>query len=457
MNKATLQNFVRSHRLPRETVAILLVVAFLIGLPFYVYNGIKKYDDQKVRFMVTTDDERKEEKKGDLITPSVEQRMAYTLRDYPITMAFIIITFLLLSLWNYLKSAHMQAFLCALFMLLGIGCSQKVLYAGFYGLTGEAGFIMFGCIAMIATFFLWRALGQKLNKWAYIGLSGCILLMLGLNMLPILRDEAINNSYNWVSLFGLTFQPSEFIKAGLIILGACSFDNRRRRIWYFTLLLLSCGVVAAARDIGALFVLALLFVTMVYLIFDDKRLMVVVLLVGVVAFSLLVATSHTARERMDALGHAMTSDRHQQRDFISAIVRAGWGGLGMKNASEFYFLFAGGTDGVMAGIQAIFGLPMLIVVIFCYMTLIMQCGVNRSLYPTSQPILFQMGVFITAQILLNYGGSLDVIPFTGITAPFLSTGGSSTLLTMMLIGVMAASLYNKPNFITHKEEDHYET
>lgn len=436
--------------LSEETVAIILVVVFLTGLAFYVYNGIRQYDDLKIRFMVTTDYERDHETEEEPLTPSVEERYEYTLRDYPRTMAFIIGAFLLLSLWNRWKDTHMQAFFCALFMLLGIGCSQKVLYQGFYGLTGEAGFIVMGIGSMIATFLLWRAIGQKLNVFMYIFLSLIIIGMLGLNVYAILTGKAKNETFNWVTLGGISFQPSEFIKAGLITLGACSFSSTWRKIWYFFLLFVSCGVIAAARDIGALFVLALLFVSMVYLIFDNKRLMVIIMVLGVIAFSLLVANSATAHRRMADWGHAMTIEKYHQRDFISTIVRAGWRGLGIANAAEFFWLFAGDTDGVIAGIQAIFGLPMLLVVMGCYVTLVMQCGVNRSLYTSSQPILFQMGVFITVQVLLNYGGALDVLPFTGITAPFLSTGGSSTVVNMALMGIMAASLYSKPN-IDNKE------
>lgn len=453
MSKYSRKKQLRYSWLSEDVIAIILVVVFLIGLGFYVYTGIKGYDELEIRYMVTTDDERDDEAAGEPITPSVEERMEYALRDYPITMAFTIVMFLLLSLWNHFKGASMQAGLCALYMLLGIGCSQKVLYQGFYGLTGEAGFIMIGCGAMIAMFLLWRWMQQRLNNVMYVILSGLIIVMLGLNMYVILKGLKTNESYNWIRLFGITLQPSVFVKGGLVVLGSCSFSSRRRQVWYFLLLLVSCAVIAAARDIGALFVLALLFVSMVYLILDNRRLMTVVLILGVIAFGVLVLTSSTARERMTNWGDAMTIKRYHQRDFISAVVRAGWKGLGIENASEFFWLYAGDTDGVMAGIQAIFGLPMLLIVIGCYVTLVMQCGVNRSLHRSSQPILFQMGVYITAQVLLNYGGALDVLPFTGITSPFLSTGGSSTVVDMALMGVMLASLYTKTDIYDHKEDD----
>lgn len=444
-------NRLGSSRISKNVVSIILVVVFLTSLAFYVYGGIKGYDAQEIRFMVTTAKERKGEDNGTPITPSVEERFEYTLRDYPRTMAFLIVMFLALSLWNHRKGATMQSFFCALFMLQGIGCSQKVLYQGFYGLFGEAGFIVIGCGAMVATFLLWRWMGQRLNNVMYVILSGLILVMLALNLYAIIKKIDTNGAYNWVYIGGISLQPSVFIKAGLMVLGSCSFNNRRRKNWYFLLLAVSCVVLVGAKDIGALFVLALLFVSMIYLIIDKRSVMLLTLLLGVIAFGILLLISSTARERMGDWGHAMTIEKYHQRDFISAIVRAGWKGLGIDNASEFYWLYAGGTDGAMACVQAVYGLPMILIVIGCYVTLVMQCGVNRSLYRSSQPILFQIGVYITAQVLLNYGGATDLLPFSGLTSPFLSTGGSSTVIDMAVMGLMWASLYTKTDAYDAKE------
>ena len=77
----------------------------------------------------------------------------------------------------------------------------------------------------------------------------------------------------------------------------------------------------------------------------------------------------------------------------------------------------------------------------CYIVLILQCGFSRSTSPTNYLIMLQIAVMFTTQIFLNYGGSLGLIPFTGITAPLLSTGGSSTISTMALLGMMFASMY----------------
>ena len=138
--------------LPFDKIAMLLVVIFLLGLCLTVSIELRQLDDATLRVMTTLYQERYNEVyKGKPITPSVEVRAAATLRDYPITMLALVGFFLLYSWWCRRAGYQFQAPLCALFTLLGISTSTRVLYEGFYGLTGEAGFILLGCIAMRTT------------------------------------------------------------------------------------------------------------------------------------------------------------------------------------------------------------------------------------------------------------------------------------------------------------------
>lgn len=433
--------------LSAETLAIILVTVFLLSLCLYVYIGIRQYDDKTLRIMTTIFKERyNESNKGEAIMPSVADRAAATFRDYPLTMLFLVGSFLALSAWNRRKNANLQATLCALFLLLGIGCSTKVMFQGFYGLKGEAGFLFMSVLVMVATFFIWRWMRHQLPTVLYFILVGLILFMVGLNVLAILKDEYTNGAANWTSLFGIQIQPSEFIKAGLILLASCSFYPGYRKIVYVALAGLSALVVAAAGDIGSAVVIAALFFFMVMVLFDEEWITFSLLALFVVAMIIIFKYHPTAKQRLGDWGIAMTNtERFQQKNFLSAIVRAGWFGHGMKGARNFFEVTAGGTDGVLGCIQAVFGMPMLLTAMGSYILLVLQCGFSRNVNPSSHPILMQIAIMITVQVLLNYGGSLDVIPFTGITAPLLSQGGTSTLCTMALMGVMCAALYSSVN------------
>lgn len=428
-------------RVSPEILAIILVTVFLLSLCAYVHQGIQQYDDVTLRLMTTTPEARNEENAGKLvINPPVVERAAATKRAYPPTMGILTVFFLLLSFWNQSRGANLQAVLCAIFLLLGISCSMRVLYQGF---TDESEFLIVGCFVMVFTFVLWRRMGQQLSTFLYFVLAALIIFMIVINLKVTKTEDTVYGAHNWAEVGGIRLQPGEFIRAGLIVLGACSFSSTGRKLFYFLLCGVACLTLVRIKDIGAVFVLAVLVLAMTHLLFDNGRLNITLIVLGVLAFFAIYKYSSTAQDRINAWGKAMTSvGSTQQRDFISAVVRGGWIGLGIENASLFFRYFAGDTDGVVAGIQAIYGFPMLLMVIGCYGILILQCGYNRGVAPSSQPMLFQISLFLFTQLLLNYGGSLDLVPFTGITAPLLSTGGSSTLTTMALMGVMGAALYS---------------
>lgn len=416
-----------------------LVVWFLLALAWYVYDGISAYDADTLRYMVTTHVNRHPD--------NLEERISLTLRDFPRVMVFLVVFYLGLTLWNIRQKACLQMELSALTILLGVGCCSKVLYAGFYGITGEAGYIVMGCAALVIGYLVWSGMHQRLSGKAYFLMMGAIVLLVLLNLSALLRKQVTNNTFGWVTLGPVTFQPSEFLKGCLILFGGCSILINRRKAAYCVASLVICLLMVAIRDFGAAFIFAGLFVGMTHLIFDDRRLSLLLIGGGLILFMLAVSLSTTAADRMDQWGDAMIIrdeyDSRQQRDFIVAVVLGGWRGLGIERASEFFTTYAAGTDGSLAGIQAIFGLPMLLVVMGCYLVLILSCGFNHGTSPSSQPILFQIAMVITMQVLLNYGGSLDVLPFTGITSPLLSCGGSSTVTMMGLFGVMGAALRGK--------------
>ena len=432
-------------------IAMILVVIFLLGLCLTVTIELRKLDDADLRVMTTLYQERYNEVyKGKPITPSVEVRAAATLRDYPITMLTLVGLFMLYSWWSHRAGYKLQAPLCAVFVLLGISTSTRVLFEGFYGLTGEAGFIILGAMIMPVTFFLAMYFRLQLPKKAFGVVTALILMMVGLNFITIFIGESKNGSFNWITLGGISLQPSEFVKAGLIVLGCCAFINTRRKLLYSALIVVGCIVVALSGDIGAVVIFGCLFIVMTQLLYDEEWLSLLIIVLGIAAFAAIILLSknkiisETAYRRMQDWGNAMTNEKiFQQKNFITATVLGGWKGLGIENAKQFFQIYAGGTDGVLACVQAVYGLPMLLVTMGCYIIIILQCGFNHGTAPSCHLFLTQIAVFFTVQVLLNYGGALDVLPFTGIVSPLLSQGGSSTLCTMALMGIMFACLAYK--------------
>ena len=182
------------RRIALDIIAMILVAVILAGLMMYVHQGIQQYDDSTLTYMTTLGSERNQAKKDGVdLTETALERAEATIRAYPRIMIFLIAAFLVFSFWGIRANAHLQAPLCAIFLLLGIGCSTKVLYEGFPGLTGEAGFLVIGCFVMAIMFFVWRKLGFDLSNKFYWILVALVTIMIIMNWVTIFKGNNTDN------------------------------------------------------------------------------------------------------------------------------------------------------------------------------------------------------------------------------------------------------------------------
>lgn len=426
----------------RRLAAIVLVVVLLVLLTCHMMFETSKYSDNQIRLMVTTVTERQQanrEKDPIPISPVVEVRAEYTFRDYPRVMAFLILAYLAVSFWNWKKEANLQTYFSAVFLLAGIGCSYKFLYGGFWGLTGESGFLVIGFFAAVAGYVIWNLMRHRIPPLAYIALCLSVLVLL---VWVLFFGKTVYGNKGWISIAGILVQPSEFIKCILIMLGAGAMNNRHRSYAYSCLCLLTTACMVLCKDLGAACVMLALYLMMTYIIFDKKRYAVVLILVGLVVLYFVSQNTEHVHKRLAGYLHAMdrTDGVYQQREFIVQVIKAGWSGLGVAAATPFTKLTAAGTDASLAGIQVVFGLPALLCVFGCYLVILLCFAQNSGVSITCHPILYQLALVITVQVILNYCGSLDALPFTGVTAPLVSTGGSATVSTCLMLGVAAAAM-----------------
>lgn len=91
--------------------------------------------------------------------------------------------------------------------------------------------------------------------------------------------------------------------------------------------------------------------------------------------------------------------------------------------------------GIFMGISIV-----LLYIIFVYKSMKISI-VDRDIFYSS--LSFSIGIIIAGQALIMFGGVLGLIPLTGITTPFLSYGGSSTISNFILLAVLQYSSSTK--------------
>lgn len=132
------------------------------------------------------------------------------------------------------------------------------------------------------------------------------------------------------------------------------------------------------------------------------------------------------------------SGAYQIVQSLLAFAAGGIFGTGIGQGSPTYIPVVH-SDFVFAALAEEWGLLGVVVVMICLLTITMR-GLRLAILQQERPFYALMAVGLSAligtQTLLIIGGTLRVLPLTGITLPFMSYGGSSLLTTFVVIGLL---------------------
>ena len=274
----------------------------------------------------------------------------------------------------------------------------------------------------------------KILRWP-VGLAA--LALLGANLL---FGEARYGAQNWINLGLFTIQPSEFVKVAYIFAGAATLDRLfvNRNLFLFIGYSAACvGVLALMGDFGTALIF---FVTFLIISFMRSGSFATVFLAvsGAALGCLLVLTVKPyIAARFATWGHAWEDVYDSGYQQVRAMSAAASGGLFGQGAGRGWFIdvFAADTDLVFAVLSEENGL---IVALCAVAALLVLCGFavrNADADRSSYQIIAGCGAasMMLVQMSLNIFGTMDILPLTGVTFPFVSTGGSSLLSCWMLL------------------------
>lgn len=350
------------------------------------------------------------------------------------TNIVIISMLIVATLLCWLKNFQIFSVLAAVFILLTIGSA----YQSLFGALGYMGHAILSFCAMVLGFLLIRYHSDFTNS-EYAMVTVGILVLLIMNLLFGASTRADTDSALWVSFGGLSFQPGELIRVLLILQASMSYRRKSRAIIYSICAIISAGVLLILHDFGGAAVILVLFLVATYQLLDNRLLTCGLILSGLICFLVLLLSNSYAIDRFLATGKALEgTEATQQGKMIKMVLFSGVFGTGLSDYSNaVQDIYSSESDLALAGVQVVFGIPVLIIVMFAYCALIIQVARNKSVYPSGHLLPMQLALMTSIQVMLNYCGSLDVLPFTGITAPFISRGGSSMVTYGLIIGMSA--------------------
>lgn len=276
-----------------------------------------------------------------------------------------------------------------------------------------------------------------------VPVAAAALLLLAVN---VIFSEEVMGARNWLEFGGYSFQPSEFVKVLYLYVGASTLDRLYRRRNLFVFIAFSAVCVVALALIGDFGTALVFFVCFLVISFLRSGSIATVLLAltgaGLAGFLAVSVRPHIAR-RFAAWGHVwedIYGAGYQQTRAMSAAAAGGLFGKG-AGAGWLKNIVAADTDMVFAVICEEQGLLIALCMVLAVMALAFF-AVRSARYGRSAWYAIAAcgaAAMLLTQTALNVFGTMDLLPFTGVTFPFVSRGGSSLLSCWMMMAFLKGS------------------
>jgi cell division protein FtsW len=270
-------------------------------------------------------------------------------------------------------------------------------------------------------------------------ITGLVLMGLTLAIGP-----EVKGATRWLSLGGLSIQPSEFVKPAFVVVCAWLFAERDRRpdvpSHTFAIALYAGFIfmLVLQPDFGQVILVTLVWGSLFFLAgLSWWWILVLVILGAAGGFTAYQTLPHVAG-RVDRFLSPGSGDTFQIDMALQAIKSGGWFGKGPGEGTVKAILPDAHSDFVFAVAAEEFGIIIGLVLVAIFMAIVLL-GLKRAFRETDGfARLASSGLIILfgMQALINIGVNLSLLPAKGMTLPFISYGGSSLLSVALTIGLV---------------------
>ncbi len=326
------------------------------------------------------------------------------------------------------------------FLLTTIGFAIAAAYAP-SALYKELAAVVLGLVIFLLLSVALRSLPLAVRlRWPAAVAAG------GLLVFTLLLGQRVFGAKNWIAVGPLTVQPSELVKLVFVLVGAATLDRlfARRNLIFTALFSAFCvGCLALMSDFGTALVFFVAFLCIAFLRTGDLPSVVMLTAAAGIAGGIVLHFKPYIADRFSAWRHAWDFTQttgYQQSRTMSAIASGGLFGTGPQDG-WLKQLGAANTDLVFGVVGEEFGLLLALCmaavpVIFVVFTVRAAANARSAFYTIASSAAAAM---LITQTLLNVLGSVDLLPLTGVTFPFVSMGGSSMLACWGLLAYLKAA------------------
>jgi rod shape determining protein RodA len=289
-----------------------------------------------------------------------------------------------------------------------------------------------------------------LARWSYAAFAGSLVLLVIVYWFP-----AVNGAQRWIRFGPVGFQPSEFAKLAFV-LGLARYlmyrDSYRRLgglLVPLALVMVPLVLILREPDLGtALVFLPVLFV-MLFAAGARRRHLALLVVVALAVLPLLWSQmSREQKSRVTALaeqthaGQRPTADGYHLHQAKQVLATGGWFGSvaagDLESLAGVHLLPEPHTDSIAVVLGERFGLLGWFVLLSLF-GLLMARGLaiaQATREPFGRLVAIGIASLLAAQVLINTGMLVGLLPITGLALPLVSYGGSSLLANSLALGLL---------------------
>ncbi len=283
---------------------------------------------------------------------------------------------------------------------------------------------------------------DRVNSWRMAIMIGAIVLF----AVNIVFGKVQYGAANWISVGGITIQPSEFVKIAYIFVGAAALDKLQTRRNFFEFLVFSVicvGALALMGDFGTALIFFATFLLIAFMRSGDIKTVMLALVSLVFAGTIVLKFKPYVVARFSAWGHVWENTQvlaYQQARTLTYTASGGLCGVGVGN-SFLKYVGASESDLVFGLVSEELGV---IISFSIALALVALAFYARAITTRSRSAFYAISACCAAGLMivqssLNILGSTDILPLTGVTLPFISAGGSSMISCWGLLAFIKAA------------------
>ena len=305
---------------------------------------------------------------------------------------------------------------------------------------------------------LWLGLRMKVRTYRLLSYP---LLLISTTLMALVLVPGIGvtvrGSTRWLDLGPLWLQPSELAKVGLALWGADLLVRKRLLLTSWKHLLiplvpvgaLEFALVMAEPDLGTTLCLIIVVFALLFFVGAPLRLFALLCAAMVSVVAVVIAVEPYRMARVTGFLHPFSdpqSSGFQAVQGIYSLSSGGWWGVGLGGSSGKWNVPNAYTDYIFAIIGEELGLmgALLVLALFAVFAYAGIRVARRSADPFVRLVAGAVTVWLVGQAIINIGYVVGLLPVTGIPLPLISFGGTSLVLTMFVVGMLASFARAEP-------------